>query len=90
MDLTLYVDAFLTSPYALTAFVALEEGPPVPARTGRPEHGGTPRRLPRRLPHRTRPGLRHGDCWLAESSAIGEYLGETFPLPSTRASCPED
>ena len=88
--LTLYVDGFWISPYALSAFVALEEkGLPYTAkevRLNKKEH-----HLGEYQAHTGRvPALQHGDYWLAESSAIGEYLAETFPFPKYPRLFPED
>jgi glutathione S-transferase len=88
--LTLYVDGFWISPYALSAFVALEEkGLSYTAkevRLNKGEHRGDNYRA-----HTGRvPALQHGDYWLAESSAIAEYLAETFPFPKHPRLFPED
>jgi glutathione S-transferase len=79
MSLTLSIDAKWTSPYALSAYVALVEKQvafsvhlvDLDAR----EH------FQRGYPARTRrvPCLVDGDFVLAESSAIAEYLDERFP-----------
>ncbi len=88
--LTLYVDGFWISPYALSAFVALEEkGLPYAVRelklNKKEHHQG------QYLAHTGRvPALQHGDYWLAESSAICEYLAETFPFPKHPRLFPED
>ncbi len=89
-QLTLYVDGFFISPYALSAFVALEEkGLPYvlkPVRLNKQEHHDAGYRA-----HTGRvPSLQHGDYWLAESSAICEYLAETFPFPKYPRLFPED
>jgi glutathione S-transferase len=88
--LTLYVDGFWISPYALSAFVALEEkGLPYTVKEvalNKREHQRS-----EYLAHTGRvPALRHGDYWLAESSAICEYLAETFPFPKYPRLYPED
>lgn len=81
--IVLYVNAGFTSPYAFSSFVALEEkGLPyrlevldLGAREHmRPEYqaGSVTGRIP---------SIRHGDFWLAESSAIDEYLEDAFPPP---------
>jgi glutathione S-transferase len=88
--LTLYVDTHWISPYAMSAFVALEEKGlsytvkeiSLPKRehfaAGYGAHTGRV------------PALQHGDFWLAESSAIAEYLAETFPFPKHPRLFPED
>ncbi len=88
--LTLYVDGFWISPYALTAFVALEEKAlPYTVREvklNKKDHHHSEYRA-----HTGRvPALQHGDFWLAESSAICEYLAETFPFPKHPRLFPED
>lgn len=77
--LTLYVDSHWISPYAMTAFVALEEKGLAYevrevslARGEQRTYGARTGRVP---------ALQHGDYWLAESLAIAEYLAETFPYP---------
>ena len=89
-ELTLYVDSNFVSPWALTAFVALEEK-------------GLPYRLETkvlskretfaadyRAPNHKVPALKQGDFWLGESVAIAEYLAEAFPFPSHPRLFPED
>lgn len=79
-DLTLYVDAQFTSPWAMSVFVALKEkGLPfklVTVDLDKGEQGGLPS-----LTHRV-PTLVHGDFTLSESTAITEYLEEIFPEPA--------
>lgn len=80
-DLTLYVDSKFISPWALTAFVALEEkGLPYRLETRALESKQT---FAADYQARTQrvPALRRGDFWLAESTAIAEYLAESFPFP---------
>jgi glutathione S-transferase len=81
-QLTLFVDANYDSPWAMSAFVALEEkGIPYelkPVKLSAKEtfdaaYGALTKRVP---------ALKHGDFWLAESTAIQEYLAETFPFPT--------
>ncbi len=79
--LQLYVDDCFLSPYAMSAFVALNEKGltfevvPVDLSTG-----GTraPAYAKASLTQRV-PMLVHGDFSLSESSVIGEYLDEVFP-----------
>ena len=89
-ELTLYVDENYESPWAMSAFVALEEkGLPYELKTlslHKGEH-----KQPGYGPHTGRvPALRHGDYWLAESTAIAEYLAETFPFPKHPRIFPEN
>ena len=71
------------SPYVFSCFVALtEKGLPFEMRTfdlfaGEHRHGDY---LARSITGRV-PSLQHGDLWLAESSAIDEYLEDAFPPP---------
>lgn len=88
--LTLYGEPFWASPYVFSCFVTLrEKGLPftvVPVELATSEH--------RRAPYYDRaftgkvPALAHGDFWLTESSAIIEYLEETFPAPHHPAVLP--
>jgi glutathione S-transferase len=89
-DLTLWVDGFFISPYAFSSFVALEEkGLPYElqevamhrAETRAPDYAR--RSLTARVPM-----LRHQDFFLSESSAIAEYLDDSFP--GTPRLFPED
>ncbi|MEB0138705.1 MULTISPECIES: glutathione transferase [unclassified Undibacterium] len=77
----LYVDAEYSSPYAMSAFVALhEKALPFELCTldfsARQQHAPSyaAKSLTRRVPT-----LEHGDFSLSESSAICEYLEEVFP-----------
>lgn len=88
--LTLWVDALFDSPYALSAFVALEEKQlPYTLRTlslkDKEHHAASYRSATGRVP-----ALQHGDYWLPESSAIAEYLAETFPFPKHPRLFPEN
>lgn len=88
--LTLYVDDHWISPYAMSAFVALEEkGLPYSVK-----EVSLPRREHRHADYQAHtgriPALQHGDFWLAESQAIAEYLAETFPFPAYPRLFPED
>jgi glutathione S-transferase len=80
-NLTLFVDANYDSPWALSAFVALEEKKLAyelktvslsKHETFATQFEGRTKRVPT---------LKHQDFWLAESTAIQEYLAETFPSP---------
>ncbi len=83
-ELVLYSDAFSISPYAMSAFVALEEKAvpfslvKVGLHTGEHKSPTYPARTGRV------PSLRHGDFVLAESNAIAEYLDDAFPAPAPR------
>jgi glutathione S-transferase len=90
--LSLYVDGFFISPYAISAFVALEEKrlpyTLVPVHLDRGEQRAADfvaRSLTGRVPM-----LVHGEYCLSESQAIGEYLAETFPFPDHPRIFPAD
>jgi glutathione S-transferase len=88
--LTLYVDSFWISPYAMSAFVALEEKglPYAVTEVSLPDkahHAASYRSRTNRVP-----ALQHGDYWLSESQAIAEYVAETFPAPRYPRIFPED
>ncbi|MBX7193312.1 MAG: glutathione transferase [Sandaracinaceae bacterium] len=96
-DLALYIDAFRTSPYALSAFAALEElGVPyelveVSLADGEhrlPSYAALTGRIPALVHRGAAPG--GADLWLAESQAIDEYLAELFPPPAHPRLYPED
>jgi glutathione S-transferase len=91
-DLVLYGNDRFTSPYVFSAFVTLKEkGVPFQLELlslarkehARPEYAG---------PSFTGkvPALRHGEFWLAESSAIDEYVDEVFGPPDHPRLYPED
>lgn len=90
MSLKLYVDSQFTSPYAISAFVALrEKGLDFELETVDLEAGKnrelayTGKALTGRVPC-----LVHNDFMLTESSAITEYLEEMFPAPEHHALYP--
>jgi glutathione S-transferase len=92
MALTLYTDGFYISPYAFSAFVALEEKKLpyqiVPLQLADKEHqrGDFPERsLLGRVP-----ALEHDGFWLSESGAIVEYLEERFAPPEHARLLPAD
>lgn len=91
-DVTLYVDRFWISPYAFSAFVALEEkGVPfdtVEVSLGDGEHKNAA--FAERFVTGRIPGLVHGAFGLGESSAIIEYVDETFDGPRLLPADPED
>ena len=83
-EFILYIDARCISPYAMSAFVALEEK--AVAFTRRLVDLGAaanlaPAYAADSLTCRV-PMLSHGDFHLAESSAIAEYLDELLPAPA--------
>jgi glutathione S-transferase len=91
-DLVLYGNHTYSSPYVFSAFVTLKEKG-VPFRLEvlsleKKEH----ERPAYRDPSFTGkvPALRHGDFWLAESSAIDEYVDEAFPPPAHPRLYPDD
>ena len=88
--LTLYLDGFWTSPYAFSVFVGLtEKGLAFETRTvnlherAQLDPGFQAKSVTARVPV-----LEHGAFRLSESSAIVEYLEETFPPPAHTALLP--
>ena len=89
--LVLWGESNFVSPYVFSSFVALrEKGLPFELKLfslGAGEHrqGDYPSRsVTGRVP-----SLQHGDFWLAESSAIDEYLEDVFPPPGFPRIYPE-
>lgn len=91
-ELTLYADQTWESPWAFHAIVALEElGVPYtldPIR--RPIAKDVGDKLREKALLGKVPCIAHGDFWLTESSAISEYLAETFPPPAYPRLLPAD
>ena len=88
--LTLYAEPTWVSPYVFSCFVALREKRLPFDVVEIPLHEGAHTRAPFRDRSITAkvPALTHGGFWLAESSAIIEYLEEVFRLPHTRGCFP--
>jgi glutathione S-transferase len=91
-DLVLTVDTFWISPYAYSAYVALAEkkvpfSTEVVALENKAQR--TPEYRKRTITARV-PALKHGDFWLAESSAIVEYLEDVFPTPRIMPADPKE
>jgi glutathione S-transferase len=91
-ELVLYGNDTWESPYVFSSFVVLEEKR-IPYRIQlvsleQREHE-RPEFRDASLTGRV-PALRHGDFWLAESSAIDEYLDDAFPPPAHPRLYPED
>jgi glutathione S-transferase len=91
-DLILHGNDNWTSPYVFSAFVTLKEKG-VPFRMElvsleRREHE-RPAYADASITGRV-PALRHGDFWLAESSAIDEYIDEAFGPPAHPRLYPDD
>jgi len=90
--LVLHGETNFESPYVFSCYVALrEKGLPFELRTMSLQAGEHRRGdyASRSLTGRV-PSLQHGDFWLAESSAIDEYLEEAFPPPRHPRLYPED
>jgi glutathione S-transferase len=91
-ELVLHGSRLWTSPYVFSAFVVLEEKG-LPYRMELLDSDGgehlRPPYEPASLTGRM-PALRHGDFWLAESSAIDEYLEDVFPPPRHARLYPEE
>jgi glutathione S-transferase len=83
-ELTLYADQTWESPWAFHAMVALEElrVPYTLDPIRRPIAKDIGDRFRERALIGKVPVLVHGDFWLTESSAISEYLAETFAPPA--------
>jgi glutathione S-transferase len=89
-ELTLYVDDLFVSPWAMSAFVAIEEKQ-LPYTLERLSLARKETLQPGFLARTRRiPALRRGDFWLAESAAISEYLAERYPSPGHPRLYPED
>ncbi|HEX9308841.1 MAG TPA: glutathione transferase [Anaeromyxobacter sp.] len=91
-ELVLYGNDRFTSPYVFSAFVTLKEKG-VPFRLEllsleRKEHE-RPEYADASFTGKV-PALRHGDFWIAESSAIDEYVDEAFPPPGHPRLYPAD
>jgi glutathione S-transferase len=91
-EIVLFGNDRFTSPYVFSVFVTLsEKGVPFRLETlslERREHerpGYAGHSYTGRVP-----ALRHGDFWLAESSAIAEYVDEAFGPPAHPRLYPED
>ncbi|MFT3712547.1 MAG: glutathione transferase [Archangium sp.] len=89
-SLVLHVDANYESPWALCAFVALEEKKlAYSLKTHVLSKKETFSADFKARTHRV-PALQRGDFWLAESVAIAEYLAESFPFPNHPRLFPEN
>jgi glutathione S-transferase len=91
-DILLHGNNLWTSPYVFSVFVSLEEKG-LPYRMEVLDlQAGEHQRQPYEASSITGrvPALRHGQLWLAESSAIDEYLEEVFPPPAHARLYPAD
>jgi len=90
-ELVLHGNSSWTSPYVFSVFVTLKEkGLPFRMEVLDLEKGEHQRAPYEASSFTARvPALRHGDLWLAESSAIDEYLEEVFPPPAHARLYPE-
>jgi glutathione S-transferase len=91
-DLVLYGNDRFTSPYVFSAFVTLKEkGVPFRLELLSLERGDhrRPEYAAASFTGKV-PALRHGELWLAESSAIDEYVDEAFGPPDHPRLYPED
>jgi glutathione S-transferase len=91
-DLVLHGSRLWNSPYVFSVFVALKEKA-LPFRMALLDtESGEHLRPPYEAASVTGriPALRHGDVWLAESSAIDEYLEDVFPPPRHARLYPAD
>src|SRR5262245_58425860 len=90
--LTLFVDHYWVSPYAFSAYVALKEkGLPFEMKPVRLQDYDNLQAGYRDASITARvPSLRHDVFWLAESSAIDEYLEDACPPPQYPRLYPAD
>jgi glutathione S-transferase len=91
VDLELFGNSRLTSPYVLSVYAALvEKGLPFQLSLLNLEQGEQhrPDFVANSVTNRV-PALRHGSFWVAESLAILEYLEEAFPPPRYARLYPE-
>ena len=81
--IALYVDGYFVNQWDASCIAALEEKglPYSTARALLRDGGGVPAALTDRTGIARVPAMQHGDFWLTESTAIIEYLEETFPPP---------
>ena len=89
MSITLYGEKYWISPYVLSCFVALKEKA-LPFALKALSLGDKEQLEPsfaRSLTSKV-PALEHDGFWIAESSAIVEYLEEAFPAPKYAAVMP--
>jgi len=90
--ITLHAETLWISPYVFSSFVALREKRlafdvvEVALSEGAQQQ---PEYRDRSITAKV-PALQHGDFWLAESSAIAEYLDDVFPPPRHPRLLPED
>ncbi len=91
-EIVLYGNDTFTSPYVFSAFVTLKEkGVPFRLEVLSLEKKEHERPEYARASYTGKvPALRHGDFWLAESSAIDEYVDEAFPPPAHPRLYPDD
>jgi len=92
VPLTLYVDSQFFSPYAMSAYVGLvEKGLDFEVRLVDLEQGDQlTAPFMCRSPIGRVPVLAHHDFYLSESSAIAEYLEQSFPAPDYAPLFPTD
>ena len=90
--LTLYVDAFFSTPWDFRGWVALKEKGLefATSRVMMSEGTGLTAAYREQSVTARVPGLQHGDFLVAESAAIVEYLEEAFPPPDYPRLWPED
>lgn len=89
-ELVLHVDSTFESPWAMSAFVACEEkGVPYTLKLVSLAAKETLAPAFQARTHRI-PALQRGAYWLAESTAIAEYLAENFPFPAYPRLFPEN
>jgi glutathione S-transferase len=91
-SLTLYVEAFWANCWDCTPYVALrEKGLPFSTAIAMlDDHAGVNPAVRREAITGLAPALQHGGFWVGESSAIVEYVEDTFPAPDWPRIFPAD
>jgi glutathione S-transferase len=89
--LVLYVDAFWANSWDCAPYVALrEKGVVFSTAVAMVREGAISPQVRRQAITGLEPVLQHDEFWIAESSAIIEYVEEAFPAPAYPRVFPED
>ena len=89
--LILYVDAFWANSWDCAPYVALrEKGVPFSTAVAMVREGGISPTVKQKTITGLEPALQHDNFWVAESSAIIEYVEDAFPAPQYPRLFPAD